>query len=201
MEQPIQLSSIDVIASALEPAIPVLGQLSSPDGAVTLMLSDIADAAAAAEELGPERWEQLLRDHRMLVEQLVARHEGTVVRFEQDGFLASFNGAHTGLHAAVDMQRTFAGTAAGMRVGLHSGFVIANPDQLLGRNVVLAARIAAIAKGGEILTSSALKRYTETDPSFRFELRGEFHFKGLHGEHVVYAVTGADQAPEAPASA
>lgn len=199
MEQPTQLTSIDVIASALEPAIPVLGRLSSPDGAVTLMLSDIADASTAAEELGPERWERLVRDHHMVVKQLVAGHDGTVVRFEQDGFLASFTSAHTGLRAAVDMQRTFEGTSAGMRVGLHSGFVIANPDQLLGRNVVLAARIAAIARGGEILASSTLKRYTETDPTFRFELRGEFHFKGLHGEHDVYAVHWRDAEGDASA--
>ena len=66
--------------------------------------------------------------------------------------------------------------------------MIANPEQLLGRNVVLAARIAAQAKGGEILVSSTLKEYTETDPSFRFEEHGEYHFKGLHGEHTVYAV-------------
>ena len=188
MEQPPQLTSIDVIASALEPAIPILGQVSSPDGAVTLMLSDIADAATAAAELGPERWERLLRDHHALVEQLVARHDGTIARFEQDGFLASFHSAHLGLRAAVDLQRTFAEADSGVRVGLHSGFVIANPDQLLGRNVVLTARIAALAKGGEILVSSMLRRYTETDPAFRFEPRGEFHFKGLHGEHVVYAV-------------
>jgi class 3 adenylate cyclase len=73
-------------------------------------------------------------------------------------------------------------------MGLHSGFVIANPDQLLGRNVVLAARIAAKAAGGEILVSSSLKEFTERDPRFTFEPRGEFHFKGMHGEHTVYAV-------------
>jgi class 3 adenylate cyclase len=188
VEQPIQLTSIDVIASAVGQAIPVPDQLSSPDGALTLLISDIADASAAAEDLGPERWERLLRDHRMLVEQLVARHDGSVARFEQDGFLASFSGAHAGLGAAVDMQRTFAGTAGGMRVGLHSGFVMANPDELLGRNVVLAARIASVAEGGEILVSSTLKRYTESDLTFRFALRGEFHFKGVHGEHAVYSV-------------
>jgi class 3 adenylate cyclase len=188
VEQPPQLSSIDVIASALEPAIPILGQVSSPDGAVTLMLSDIADAATAAAELGPERWEHLLRDHHALVEQIVARHDGTIARFEQDGFAASFHSAHAGLRAAVDLQRTLAGTGSGVRVGLHSGFLTADPDQLLGRNVVLAARIATTAKGGEILVSSTLRRYTETDPTFRFEPRGEFHFKGLHGEHVLYAV-------------
>jgi adenylate cyclase len=58
---------------------------------------------------------------------------------------------------------------------------------MLGRNVVLAARIADQAVGGEILVSSALKEYTEGDPRFRFEPRGEFHFKGMLGEHSIYA--------------
>ena len=193
MPDPIQLSSIDVIASALEPVTPTLGRMSSPDGAVTLMLSDIADAGAAAQELGAERWDQLVRDHHLLVEQILARHDGQVTKFEGDGFLASFGSAHAGLHAAVDLQRTF--TAApgdhqslSIRVGLHSGFVIGNPEQMMGRNVVLAARIATQAKGGEILVSSAAKEYTETDPSFRFEPHGEYHFKGLLGEHEVFSV-------------
>ena len=192
LDERIQLTSIDVIASALDPIVPALGRVSSPDGAVTLMLSDIVGAAAAATELGSERWERLLRDHHVLVSQLVPRHDGQVMKFENDGFLASFNSAHAGLHAAVDLQRTFAGTpdhpGLALRVGVHSGFVMANPEQLLGRNVVLAARIAAKAAAGEILVSSALQQYTETDPSFSFEPRGEFYFKGLHGEHDLFAV-------------
>ena len=67
-----------MIASALEPVTPALSRLSSPDGALTLMLSDIADAGAVASELGPERWEQLLQDHHLLVERLVAHHDGQV---------------------------------------------------------------------------------------------------------------------------
>jgi adenylate cyclase len=194
VDERIQLTSIDVISSALEPVAPSLSRLSSPDGAVTLMLSDIADAGVAAERLGPERWERVLRDHCVLVQQLVSHHDGTIVRFEQDGFLASFTSAQAGLHAAMELQRTFAGhdgTAdhpLAIRVGVHSGFVIANPEQLLGRNVVLAARIAAQAKAGEILVSSALKEYTQGDPSIQFEEQGEYHFKGLHGEHTLFAV-------------
>jgi adenylate cyclase len=190
MQPRVQMSAIDVIASALEPVTPALSRMSSPDGAVTLMLSDIADAPAAAEQLGPERWEQIIRDHHMLVERLLAGHDGHVMKFEGDGFLASFNSAHSGLHAAINLQRTFtAGSSSlAIRVGVHSGFVMGNPEQLMGRNAVLAARIATQAKGGEILVSSNAKEYTQSDPSFRFEEHGEYHFKGLHGEHVVYEV-------------
>ena len=194
MQPPVQMSSIDVIASALEPISPALGRMSSPDGAVTLMLSDIADAPAAAEELGQERWEQLIRDHHLLVEQLVSRHDGQVTKWQGDGFLASFNSAHAGLHTAVDLQRTFTAgpSSLAIRVGVHSGFVMGNPEQMMGRNVVLTARIAGQAKGGEILVSSSAKEYTESDPSLRFEPHGEYHFKGLHGEHEVFAVRWRD---------
>jgi class 3 adenylate cyclase len=195
VKPPADVTSIDVIASALEPLTPAVSRLSSPDGALTLMLSDIADAGAAASQLGPERWEQLMSDHHLLVERLVAHHDGRVVKFERDGFLASFNSAHGGLHAAVELQRTFSSTdhdraphTLALRIGLHSGFVIASSDEPLGRNVVLASRIAAYAKAGEVLVSSTLKQYTETDPSFQFEPRGEHHFKGLLGEHSLYMV-------------
>jgi class 3 adenylate cyclase len=193
---PPQLTSIDVIASALEPVIPDLGRMSSPDGAVTLMLSDIDGAHEVAARVGPQRWEAILRDHNAMVRQLVGHHDGAVVKFEQDGFLATFNSAHGGLHCAVELQRAFASTpdVAGtadvaLRVGLHSGFVIANPEQLLGRNVVLASRIAGRATGGEILVSSTLHDYTAQDASFEFSERGEFHFKGVLGEHTLYAVS------------
>ena len=195
MKPPADVTSIDVIASALEPLTPAVSRLSSPDGALTLMLSDIADAGAVASQLGPERWEQLISDHHLLVERLVAHHDGRVVKFERDGFLASFNSAHGGLHAAVELQRTFSSTdddgtphALALRIGLHSGFVIASSDAPLGRHVVLASRIAAYAKAGEVLVSSTLKQYTETDPSFHFEPRGEHHFKGLLGQHSLYMV-------------
>ena len=189
------MTAIDVIASALEPVTPALSRMSSPDGAVTLMLSDIADARrrgrpARTGALGAAR----ARSPHARRAARLAGHDGQVVKFEGDGFLASFNSAHAGLHAAVDLQRTFtAGSSSlAIRVGLHSGFVMGNPEQLMGRNVVLAARIAAQAKGGEILVSSTAREYTQSDPSFRFEEHGEYHFKGLLGEHVVFAVQWRD---------
>jgi class 3 adenylate cyclase len=95
------------------------------------------------------------------------------------------------------MQRAFAERVFGdgerlrIRIGLHAGAVIPDEDDFFGRNVVLAARIADRARGGEILVSSELKEYTEIDPSFAFEQLGELELKGLLGSHVVYSVAWA----------
>lgn len=194
MNSPAGMTSIDVIGEALGSVAPASDWLSSPDGSVTLMLSDIADATAVAAELGAERWEQLLADEHMLVERVITHHDGRVARFENDGFLAMFNSAHGGVYAALDLQRTFrpapnsARTPITLRIGLHSGFVLGNPNEPLGRNVVLVSRIAGQARGGEILASSHLRDYTQGDPTLLFDERGEHHFKGLHGEHTVYSL-------------
>jgi class 3 adenylate cyclase len=190
-----QPTSIDVIASALGPAPPDLGEFSSPDGALTLLFTDIEDAATLQEQLGDERWSDLLRDHRAMLEQIVEHHDGNLVKSESDGHLVAFSSAHQGLRCAIEIQRTFAGRTVsgldaplGIRSGLHAGFVIVQAEDFYGRNVVLAARVADRARGGEILVSETLRDYTETDPTFHFERRGEFHFKGMLGEHVVFAV-------------
>src|ERR1700722_4209303 len=93
-ETHVQRSSIDVIASALEPVLPDLGRLSSPDGALTLMLCDVEGAEEVAERLGPDRWAELLRDHHTLVRQVVGPHEGELASGGGDGFMAYFNSAH-----------------------------------------------------------------------------------------------------------
>ncbi len=189
------MTSIDVIASTLGDAQPELGEMSSPDGALTLLFCDIEDAAEISEELGAERMSELLRDHRAIVEQVVLHHAGTVVKAHGDGFMVAFDSAHAALRCALDLQgslsdRTVPGGERPLRLraGLHTGFVITNEEELYGRNVVLGARIAGCAHGGEIMASATLKEYTETDPSFRFEERGEHRFKGVLGEHRVFAV-------------
>jgi class 3 adenylate cyclase len=185
------LTAIDVIAASTDPvAAAALGAHSSPEGAVTLLLSDLADAAALRAELGDERWAELVRDHGALRDALVVHHDGEVVREHEDGCMAAFASAHAAAHCAVELQRTFAGAERplALRVGVHTGFVLMEGTELMGRNVVLAARIAGQATGGQILVSSALRDYTEGDDRLRFAELGEFHFKGLVGQHVVHVL-------------
>jgi class 3 adenylate cyclase len=198
VSSPPRPSSIDAVASAVDPESLDLTEKSSPDGAITLLFSDIEGSTAIMERVGERRSFEVLRDHTSLVRQLVEAFGGAVVKSQGDGFMVSFPSAHAGVHCAIEMQRTFDGHSVPdvgplkVRIGLHSGYVIADAEDFFGRNVVLAARIADRARGGEILVSSTVKDYTETDPRVEFEPRGEFHLKGLLGEHTIYAVRWLD---------
>jgi class 3 adenylate cyclase len=188
-------SSIHVIASAVGADELDFAGHTSPDGAITLLFSDVADAPALAARLGEARAARLFRDHQTLVQELVVLHGGSVVKAQDDGLMASFPSAHAGLRCAIAMQRTFfrqpipeLGRPLELRIGLHTGFLIADANEFYGRNVLLAARIADRARPGEVLVSAVVREYTETDSTFAFEDRGEFRLRGLLGEHAVHAV-------------
>jgi class 3 adenylate cyclase len=159
---------------------------------VTLLFTDIEGSTELMERLGERRAFELFRDHSVLVRQLVQARDGSVVKSQGDGFMVAFASSHAGLRCAIDLQRALADPDADpplrVRVGVHAGLVILDRDDFFGRNVVLAARIADDATGGEILVSETLKQQTETDPSFAFEPLGERSFKGLKGTHQVYRV-------------
>lgn len=206
MSTPPTRSSIDAIADAVgAERLDFAGQ-SSPDGAITLLLAEIVAATPGGQDEPAAA--QARRDSVSILHALVGSHGGTVVKSEGDGFMASFPSTHAGLRCAIDMQRALADRPApaaegglALRIGLHAGFVLSDETQFFGRNVVLAARIADHARGGEILVSSTMRQYTASDPSFRFEGRGEVYFKGVLGEHEIYAVQWAGDGGGAPPSA
>ena len=74
-----------------------------------------------------------------------------------------------------------------VRIGLHSGEVIKEGEDFFGRNVIMAARVASQARGGEILTSSVLKALVEGSDIPWSEPRTE-ELKGLPGKHDIWAV-------------
>ncbi len=192
-------SSIHTVAAAFKDQPEDLGTHTSPDGVITLMFSDVENSTAMMERLGELRSFAVLREHKEVVGGLVQGGDGRIVKSQGDGFMIAFPSARGGLRCAIAMQRAFAERVFGdgerlrIRIGLHAGAVIPDEDDFFGRNVVLAARIADRARGGEILVSSELKEYTEVDPSFAFEQLGELELKGLLGSQVVYSVPWAGE--------
>ena len=75
-----------------------------------------------------------------------------------------------------------------MRIGLHAGETIHHNDDLFGRHVVIAARVAALAAGGEILVTALVRELVQGTHSLRFGERREHALKGLPGLHSVFSL-------------
>jgi class 3 adenylate cyclase len=75
-----------------------------------------------------------------------------------------------------------------VRIGLHTGEALKEADDFHGKHVVLAARVADQARGGEILVSALLKELTESSGDLYFDEGRELALKGLDGQHQVFAM-------------
>jgi class 3 adenylate cyclase/tetratricopeptide (TPR) repeat protein len=194
-------TSIDAVAASVEIERPDLRPHAAPDGTVTILFTDIEGSTEMTERLGDRRWLELLREHNAIVREQVAAHEGFEVKAEGDGFMLAFQSARRALQCAVDTQRAFAEYNAArpepvegraevikVRIGLHTGEAIKEADDFYGKNVILAARIAAQARGGDILVSSLLKELTESAGDIAFGEGREVELKGLSGRHRVFEV-------------
>ena len=77
---------------------------------------------------------------------------------------------------------------SGCVVVLHTGEAIKEGEDFFGKSVILAARIASQAAGGEILVSSLLKALVESSGEFEFGEKRDVELKGLAGTHQVFEV-------------
>jgi class 3 adenylate cyclase len=188
-------SSIDAVASVVEEERPDLRGHTAADGTVTILFSDIQGSTALNERLGDQSFFELLREHNEIIRDQVRLHRGFEVKAQGDGFMIAFASPRAGVDCAIAIQRALAariddGAAEPIRVrmGLHTGEAIRERDDFFGRNVVLAARIAAEAYGGQILVSAPLKELAEGDGDVSFGGPRELGLKGLSGTHTVHPV-------------
>jgi class 3 adenylate cyclase len=215
-------TSIDDMVSALEEERPDMRAHAAPDGTVAILFSDIEDSTVLTEKLGDEQWLEVLREHNAIFREQISRHEGYEVKSQGDGFMLAFPDPCEALDCAIEVQRAFAererdgsgvmrGGSAGeaeeppvslrVRMGLHTGEVISEEGDYFGKNVILAARIAAQAVGGEILVSEEMRQAASggNGNGLRFDDGRDVELKGLAGSHRVFRAEWAesDAAPSA----
>ena len=188
-------STIDSVSLQVQRERPSLQGHTAPDGTVTIMFSDIEGSTLLTDALGDRRWIEVLSAHNDIIKREVEKVKGFIVKSAGDGYMVAFSSARRGLAAAVAIQRAFAAynedhpdEQLKVRIGLHTGEAIRQEDDFYGRNVVVAARIGAAARGGEVLVSSVLKELTEGHREFAFHDSLELELKGLRGSHRVFPV-------------
>jgi class 3 adenylate cyclase len=159
----------------------------------TVLFTDVEGSTSLTRRLGDAKARQLLREHERIVREALKAHGGTEVKTMGDGFMASFSSATRALECAIAMQRAFAEhnetaeEAIRVRVGLNAGEPIAEDEDLFGTAVILAARIAARAEGGEILASDVVRQLV-AGKGFLFADRGETVLRGFEDPVRLYQV-------------
>ena len=191
-------ASIDSVALAVSDERPDLGPLAAADGRVTILFSDIENSTLMTERLGDTRWIEVLREHNEIFRSRLAEFGGYEVKSQGDGFMLAFPDPGDALDFAISVQRDFSARSAPetelirVRMGMHVGEVIEEGGDFFGRSVILAARIAAQALGGEILVSEELKQRAQSNgdsgdvADLGFDEGRELELKGLSGTHTVY---------------
>jgi predicted ATPase len=126
-----------------------------PAGTVTFLFTDVEGSTKLLDQVGEERYELLLADHRAALRQAFTRHGGVEVDTQGDAFFYAFTDAKDALASAVEGQAALTGGPIAVRMGLHSGEARRAAEGYVGREVHRAARIAAAGHGGQILVSGA----------------------------------------------
>jgi len=147
-------------------------QEAAPETAVrTMMFTDIVRSTDLIEAVGDEAWTRVRAWHDRTVRSLIAASGGEEIDHAGDGFFVAFPSADAAVACAREIQRTLAdhrrdhGFAPSVRIGMHSGRAMRSGAGYEGKSVHVAARIAALAAGDEILASEdTLAAATDRQP-------------------------------------
>ena len=131
-----------------------------------------------------------LRACEKLLTGLFNKHKGRLFNTGGDSFLAEFSSAVSAVECAVEFQKAIeqrnstedATVKLKFRIGINSGDVIKEKDNLLGDGVNIAARLEALAQSGGITISKSVYDYVKGKTQHEFNDLGlqkvklnEFH--------------------------
>jgi DNA-binding SARP family transcriptional activator/class 3 adenylate cyclase len=137
-----------------------------PSAPLTLLFTDIEGSTRLARTLG-DRFEEALEAHNRILRDAFAAHGGTKVDSAGDGFFVVFVRARDAVAAAVEAQRALAAhpwpddASVKVRIGIHTGEVTVSSGSYRGIAIHRAARISAVAHGGQIVISQSTQTTVE----------------------------------------
>jgi pimeloyl-ACP methyl ester carboxylesterase len=152
-----------------------------------LLFTDIAGSTARAAELGDSSWRVLLERHDLEVRRQIARHEGIERNTAGDGFLAEFGTASAAIAAAREIVESVARLGLDVRAGIHTTECERIDDNLGGLGVHVAARVAGLAEGGEVLVSGTVADVV-AGSAIALREHGVHDLKGVPGRWPVFRV-------------
>jgi class 3 adenylate cyclase len=153
----------------------------------TVVFVDMVGSTETAVSLGDRRWRQLLTSYHGLIRKQVKHFGGREVDTAGDGLFATFREPARAVACAAAIVEAVGQMNLQVRVGIHTGEVEVSGSEVGGIAVHIGARIASVARGGEILVSSVV-RDLMTGSDTRFEDRGRHQLKGVPAQSHLFGV-------------
>jgi len=167
-------------------------------GTVTFLFADVEGSTRLLEHLG-DRYAEVLADYRRLFRIAFQACGGQEVDTQGDAFFVAFSRARDALSAAIAVQRTVLsyawpdGVQVRVRMGLHTGEPLSTETGYVGMDVHKAARICAVAHGGQILLSQTTCNLVQDELREGMSLRdlGEHRLKDLARPQHLFQIVAA----------
>ena len=153
----------------------------------TILYVDIVRSTEKAARLGDSRWTQVMNHYYAAVRRELKALRGKEVVTTGDGLLATFGTPAAGVRCATAIREAVRTLGLEIRVGLHAGEYRVSGAEVFGLAFHIGARVAAKARAGEILVSSAVKDLMSQSGT-RFKDRGVHQLKGVPERWRLYRV-------------
>jgi class 3 adenylate cyclase len=143
---------------------------------MSVLFADISGSTKLYDTLGDTQAKTLIDECIGIMRGIVARYNGRVIKTIGDEVMCVLPDADSGHLAAADMQLKIAALPVvanvrrAIRVGFHFGAVIEENGDVFGDTVNMAARMAGLAKGMQIITTRATVE--RLAPALRESTRG-----------------------------
>ena len=153
----------------------------------TILIVDIVRSTEKVARLGDSRWTQVMNHYYAAVRRELKTLRGKEVVTTGDGLLATFDAPAEAVRCATAIREAVRTLGLQIRAGLHVGeYKVSGPD-VIGLALHIGARVAAKARAGEILVSSAVKDLM-SQSEIRFKDRGVHQLKGVPKRWRLYRV-------------
>jgi len=153
----------------------------------TILFVDIVRSTEKAARLGDSRWTQVMNHYYAAVRRELKSLRGKEVVTTGDGLLATFDAPASGVRCATAIREAVRTLGLEIRVGLHAGEYKVSGADVVGLAFHVGARVAAKARAGEVLVSSAVKDLM-SQSGIRFKDRGVHRLKGVPERWRLYRV-------------
>jgi class 3 adenylate cyclase len=153
----------------------------------TILFVDIVRSTENAARLGDSRWTQVMNHYYAAVRRELKTLRGKEVVTTGDGLLATFDAPASGVRCATAIREAVRTLGLEIRVGLHAGEYKVSGADVVGLAFHIGARVAAKARAGEVLVSSAVKNLM-SQSGIRFKDRGVHRLKGVPERWRLYRV-------------